>query len=240
MKLIDLENPKKTARIAGLLYLGLIVFGIAGMVVRVSFIEPGDAATTANNIIANKILFSAANVSWLISEMFLLLLGLALYVLLKPVNKIIASLIVLFITVGVSIECLNTLNLFAALKLLSGADYLTVFGADQLNAQVMYHLDLWESGYRIAVILSFGPWLIPTGYLMYTSGYFPKLLGILGMLAGIGFLIESFQYFLLPDNEVISSVGNVAAIIGEFAICGWLLIKGVNVEQWEKRALASA
>ena len=235
-----MNSPQKTARVAGFMYLFVIVFGIAGQVVRMSFIEPGDAATTANNIMANEILFSAANVSWLISEMFLLLLGLALYVVLKPVNKILASLMVLFIVVGVAIESINTLNQFAALQLLSGADYLTVFEADQLNAQVMYHLDLWEAGYGIATIMSFGPWLIPTGYLMYTSGYFPKLLGVLAMLAGIGFLIESFQYFLLPDYEVISSVGSVAAVIGEFAVCGWLLIKGVNVEQWEKRALESA
>lgn len=239
MKLADLEKPKKAAKIAGLLYLGLILFGIGGMVVRMSFIESGDATTTANNILANQILFSAANLSWLISEMFLLLLGLALFVVLKPVNKIIASLIVLFIVVGVAIESINSLNLFAALKLLNGADYLTAFGADQLNTQVMYHFDLWESGYNIAVIMSFGPWLIPTGYLMYTSGYFPKLLGILGMLAAIGFLMQGFQYFLLPNNDVVSTVGSVVSIIGEFAICGWLLIKGVNVEQWENRKVES-
>jgi len=239
MKLADFENPKMTAKIAGLLYLGLIIFGIAGMVIRLSFIEPGDAATTTINIIANEMLFSAANLSWLISEMFLLLLGLALFVLLKPVNKIIASLIVLFVVVGVAIESINSLNLFAVLKLLNGADYLTAFGADHLKAQVMYHFDLWESGYNIAVIMSFGPWLIPTGYLMYISGYFPKLLGILGMLAAIGFLLQGFQYFLLPDNNVISTVGGVVSIIGEFAICGWLLIKGVDVEQWEKRAVKS-
>jgi hypothetical protein len=233
-------SPLVYARVAGFMYLFLIVFGIAGQVTRMSFIEPGDAATTAINIMANSILFSAANVSWLISEMFLLLLGLALYVVLKPVNKILASLMVLFVVVGVAIESINTLNQFAALQLLSGADYLTVFEADQLNAQVMYHLDLWEAGYGIATIMSFGPWLIPAGYLMYTSGYFPKILGVLAVIAGIGISIEGFQLFLLPGYEVISNVAGVAAVIGEFAICGWLLIKGVNVEQWEKRALESA
>ena len=103
-------SPLVYARVAGFMYLFLIVFGIAGQVVRMSFIEPGDAATTANNIMSNEILFSAAKVSWLISEMFLLLLALALYVVLKPVNKILASLMVLFIVVGVAIESINTLN----------------------------------------------------------------------------------------------------------------------------------
>ena len=76
MNIIDLENPKKTARTAGLLYLGLIVFGIISQVVRMGFIVHGDAAATANNIMANEMQFLGANVLWLISEMFLLLLAL--------------------------------------------------------------------------------------------------------------------------------------------------------------------
>ncbi|GAH56723.1 unnamed protein product [marine sediment metagenome] len=220
-----MNSIKKTSRIAGLLYLGVIVFGIIGQLARSSLIVAGDAATTANNIMANEMQFRAANVSWLISEMFLLLLGLALYVVLKKVNQNLASLMLLFVVVGVAIESINTLNQFAALQLLSGADYLTVFSVDQLNAQVMSHLDSWEAGYRIAAILSFGPWLIPAGYLVYKSGYFPRILGVLVILAGFGLLIEGLQYFLLPDYEVISYPGSVVASIGEFAFCGWLLLK---------------
>ena len=229
--IIKEEKIKKTSRVAGFLYLGLIVFGIIGQLARSSLIVPGDAATTANNIMANEMQFRGANMSWLISEMFLLLLGLALYVVFKKVNKNLASLMVLFIVVGVAIESINTLNQFAALQLLSGADYLKVFSADQLNAQVMAHLDSWEAGYRIAVIMSFGPWLIPTGYLVYKSGYFPKILGVLAILAGFGFLIEGLQYFLLPDYIVISYPGSALAIIGEFALCGWLLLKGAKIPE---------
>jgi len=229
--IIKEEKIKKTARIAGLLYLLLIVFGIIGQLARQSLIVSGDAATTANNIMANEMQFRGANVSWLISEMFLLLLGLALYVVFKKVNKNIASLMLLFVVVGVAIESINTLNQFAALQLLSGADHLTVFSADQLNAQVMLHLDSWEAGYRIAAIMSFGPWLIPAGYLVYKSGYFPKILGILVILAGFGLLIEGLQYFLLPDYAVISSPGSVVASIGEFAFCLWLLLKGAKIPE---------
>jgi len=229
--IIKEEKIKKTSRVAGFLYLGLIVFGIIGQLARSSLIVSGDAATTANNIMANEMQFRGANMSWLISEMFLLLLGLALYVVFKKVNKNLASLMVLFIVVGVAIESINTLNQFAALQLLSGADYLKVFSADQLNAQVMAHLDSWEAGYRIAVIMSFGPWLIPTGYLVYKSGYFPKILGVLAILAGFGFLIEGLQYFLLPDYIVISYPGSALAIIGEFALCGWLLLKGAKIPE---------
>ncbi len=222
-------SQRKAARVAGFMYLGVIVFGIAGQVVRMGFIEPDDATETANNIMANTIKFSAANVSWLISEMFLLFLGLTLYVVLKKVNKNLASLMVLFIVVGVAIECINTLNQFAAVQLLSGADYLTIYSEEQLHAQVMFHLDLYLAGYNIAAIMGFGPWLIPAGYLMYTSGFFPKIVGVLAIVAGFGILIEGFRYFLLPDHEWISTVLGVAAAIGEFAVCGWLILKGANI-----------
>jgi hypothetical protein len=231
MSFFNLENPKQIARTAGLLYLGLIVFGILSQLIRMGFIVPGDAATTANNIMANEIQFLGANVLWLISEMFLLLLGLALYVLLKPVNKNLSLLMMLFVLVGVAIEAINTLNLFNAVQLLSGADYLTLFSADQLNAQVMFYLDSWEAGYHIATIMSFGPWLIPLGYLIYESGYFPRILGILGILAGVGFLIVGFQYFLLPSLEIISLPASVVMIVGEFSICGWLILKGAKIPE---------
>ena len=224
-------TQRKAARIAGFLYLLVIVFGIIGHLARQSLIIPGDAVTTANNIMANEMQFRGANVSWLISEMFLLLLGLALYVVFKKVNKNLASLMVLFIVVGVAIESINTLNQFAALQLLSGAEHLTVFSVDQLNTQMMSHLDSWEAGYRIAAIMSFGPWLIPAGYLVYKSGYFPKILGILVILAGFGLLIEGLQYFLLPDYAVISFPGSVVASIGEFAFCLWLLLKGAKIPE---------
>jgi hypothetical protein len=229
MKVFDLENPKKTARIAGLMYLGVIVFGILSQVIRMGFIVHGDASTTANNIMANEIQFLGANVLWLISEMFLLLLGLVLYVLLKPVNKNLARLMMFFVAVGVAIESINTLNLFNAVQLLGSSDYSAVFSADQLNTQMMFYLDSWEAGYSIAAIMSFGPWLIPLGFLFYESGYFPRILGIIGVLAGIGILIEGFQSLLLPDLEVISLPAGVVAVIGEFAICGWLLLKGAKI-----------
>ena len=231
MNIFDLENPKKTARIAGLMYLGVIIFGILSQVIRMGFIVHGDAATTANNIMANEMQFLGTNVLWLISEMFLLLLGLALYVLLKPVNKNLATLMMLFVAVGVAIESINTLNLFNAVHLLNSADYLSVFSADQLNTQMMFYLGSWEAGYSIAAIMSFGPWLIPLGYLFYESGYFPRMLGIIAVLAGIGILIEGFQHLLLPGLEVISLPAGVVAAIGEFAICGWLLLIGVKTSK---------
>lgn len=220
---------KKTARIAGSMYLGVIILGILSQVIIRNLIVPDDAAATAGNITANEMQFAAGSVIWLISEMFFLMLGVALYLLLKQVDKNLATLMLVLVAVGVAIESINTLNNFAALHLLGSSEYQAAFSAEQVNAQVMHHIESWEAGYRIAAMMSFGPWLIPAGYLVYKSSYFPRILGIVVMLGGIGLLIEAFQFFLLPDHEVISLPGSVVAVIGEFALCGWLLVKGVKV-----------
>ena len=230
-------NPQKTARVAGFLYLMLLPLGIFGiMYVPSILIVPGDAATTANNIMASGSLFPLSIVSGLIVQIVNMLVVLLLYKLLKPVNKDHAVLMVIFLLVGVPIAMLNALNQFAALLLLSGADYLTVFTADQLQALVPLFLDLHEHGINIAGIF-WGLWLFPMGYLVFKSGYIPRILGVLLMIGCFGYVIESVTFFLFPGFDFIITQFTP---IGEILLPLWLLIKGVNVEQWEKRALESA
>jgi hypothetical protein len=233
-------NPNKTARIAGLLYLILMVSGIFSyMFVSSSLIVPGDTATTINNIMASESLYISGIVSWLISETVFILLVYVLYKLLKPVNKNLALLMVMFVLVAVSIAFINELNKFAALLLLSGADYLTAFAADQLHALVMLFLDLHEYGVHINSMF-FGLWLLPLGYLVFKSGFLPRILGILLMIGWFGYMLEFFTFFLFPDfNAAIGPVFQILGI-GEFLLVLWLLIKGVNVEKWEKLSLESA
>jgi hypothetical protein len=229
-------NPNKIARVAGILYLIIFCLGIfAELFVRQSLIVPGDAATTVNNIMASESLFRLSLVSDLIRHTFLILLPLVLYKLLKPVNKDIALLMVIFALAGVPISMLNMLNHFAALLLLSGADYLTAFEADQLQAQVMFFLDLQKYGAFIPQFL--GLWLLPLGYLVLKSGFLPRILGILLMIGCFGYLIDAVLFFLFANSAATLSL---LAFIGELLFALWLLIKGVNVEQWEKRALESA
>lgn len=217
------EQRRRTARLAGLMYLGLIIFGMVGHLTRSGFIEADDASATAANIMANELKWAAANVAWLISEMFLLFLGLMLYNLLKPVNKPLAQLMMGFVVVGVAIECLNTLNLFAPLTILGGAEYMTVFTEEQLHSMAFMRIELWETGYAIASILSFGPWLIPAGMLVYKSGYYPKVLGVLPMVAGISMFTEGIQFFLAPDN------GALVALLGFLAILELVWAAGLNI-----------
>jgi hypothetical protein len=143
---------------------------------------------------------------------------------------------VIFVLVGIPIACINELNQFAVLLLMSGADYLTAFEADQLHTQVMLFLDLYEHGIFIAKIF-WGLWLFPLGYLVFKSGFLPRILGVLLIMACFGYLIDDLIVFLLPNSDATLSL---FAFIGEWLFALWLLIKGVNVEKWEKRALESA
>jgi hypothetical protein len=225
------NSNKKTARIAGALYLMVIIFGaFAEVGVRSSLIVPGDAVATAAKIVASESLFRIGFMSDLIMMTCYFLLAFTLYVLLKPANNNLSLLFLLFTLASVAIMSLNMLNQFAALLLLSGADYLTVFSADQLQALALLFIDLHKYGYFIAQIF-FGLWLLPLGYVGLKSGYFPRVLSIMVMLACVGHLIQYFQIFLFPGYEVITYPGLAIATIGEFSLCFWLLLKGVTVPE---------
>jgi len=229
-------NPNKTARIAAFLSLIMIPFALFGIMwVRTNLIVPGDAAVTVNNIMASNSLFRLSIGSSLMVQIGHIFLVLVLYKLLKAVNKKHALLMVIFMLVAVPIAMLNELNRFAVLLLLNGANYLTAFTADQLPAQVMLFLDLHEYGNFIATIF-WGLWLFPFGYLVFKSGYIPRIFGVLLIIAGLGYLIDFVAFFLFPNFPAIGQFMAWAELFWPF----WLLIKGVNVEQWEKRALESA
>jgi Domain of unknown function (DUF4386) len=229
-------SPQVYARLAGFLYLLLVPLGFFGMYVGSSLVVPGDAATTANNILASESLFRLGIVSALLVQVVNIFVVLALYKLLSPVNKNMALLMVIFILLGVPIAMLNELNQFAVLFLLHGADSLRVFTADQLQALVPLFLDLHANGISIVGIF-WGLWLFPMGYLVFKSGFLPRILGVLLMLGCFGYLVDSFAAFLFPAYHVQIAI---FTFWGEVLFPLWLLIKSVNVERWKKRALAAA
>ena len=223
-----MKSSKKIARLAGFLYLlHFITFFLADNGVHSTAVGSIDVAATAQNIMASERLFRIGFVSFLLTAVFFFLSAWALYVLLKPVNKDIALLFMLLNLGGVAIWCSSQVSEFAALLLLSGADYLKVFQADQLQALVMLSLNLYQNGFMIAQIL-LNLWLFPLGYLVFKSGFLPRVLGILLIMDGFAMLIWFFQFFLLPGYEVISTLGLAVGFIAEGLFCLWLLIKGVK------------
>lgn len=222
-----MNSMNKTARIAGALYFIYMVATIFANASRTKLIVFGNATATANNILASEGLFRIGFISDVLAGVLFLLAAWALYVLLKPVNENIASLFVLLNLGGVAVQCLNMLNLFSAVLLLRGADYLIVFQADQLQALAMLFIDLHKNGFMIAQFF-YGAWLFPLGYLVFKSGYLPKILGIILMIECFAWLMYPFQFFLFPAYPVVSYLSFVVGFIGEFSLTLWLLIKGVK------------
>lgn len=228
-----------TARMAGIMILLLVVFAPFSMLYVPSLlIVPGNAETTATNIMASESLFRLSIASDSIVFLIEIVVVALLYVLLKPVSKtlsLIATVARLAMTV---IQGINLLNHFFVLLLLSGTGYLTVFAPNQLNALVLLFLNAHES---VVIIwgLAFGLHLLVLGYLVYKSGYIPGILGILLIVASLCYLVQSFGNILFPEyKEIFDSVGLLSIV--EIAFPLWLLIKGVNTEQWKKRTLAIA
>ena len=227
----EMNTNKKIARVAGVLYLIYFVITIlADKIFLERFIVNGDAATTAKNIMASAWQFRIGIVGDLVAGVFFLLVAWALYVLLKSVNKNLALLFLLLNLGGVAVQCLNDLNLFAALLLSSGADYLKVFQADQLQALAMLFLNLKDNGYWIGQIF-YGAWLFPLGYLVFKSGILPRILGIVLMIHCFFWLTTFLQKLLFPGFDAITVVSYPLGFIAEFGLTLWLLIMGAKEQK---------
>ena len=230
-------SPLIIARLAGFLYLLTVPLGIFNFAYLPSnLIVSGDAAATTHNIMASESLFRLGIVSALLGAIIPILYLLLLYKLLKPVSKDIAVLMVAVSLIGLPIAMFNEFTQLGVLQLLSGADYLTVFTTAQVQALAYFFIRLHSYGVNIAFILS-GLWMLPLGYLVFKSGFLPKILSVLLIIGGFGYLIDVFAGFLFPASNL--SIGLYTGL-SEIIFLLWLLIKGVDVEQWEKRALESA
>jgi hypothetical protein len=223
-----MNSTKKTARLAGVLYLANGVTGFFGIIyVPSKLIVFGNAAATANNILASERLFRVGIVSELICAAEFVFLLWVLYRLLGGVNKTHASLMVILGLVFVPIMCVNVLNGIAALTLLRGADFLSVFDKRQLEAMALLFLDLHRYGYIVGSI--FGLWLFHFGVLVFKSGFLPRILGVLLIAACFAYLADSLTPLLLPSYaNIVGRFASIPLTLGEPAIILWLLIRGAK------------
>jgi len=232
-----MNTNKKNARKAGLLYLIYIVIMIFGDVLgRSKLIVLGDAATTAKNIMASAWQFRVGYMLDLVSVVLFLMTAWALYVLLKPVNKNIALLFLLLNLAGVAVQCFSDLFLIASQLLLNGTDYLKVFQADQLQALAMLSLYIYKYGFLGIAQIFFGAWLFPLGYLVFKSGYLPRILGVILMVHCFVWLTSTLQFFLFPAYIGIPFIGITyisypLGFITELGLSMWLLIMGAREQE---------
>lgn len=228
--MITTISNKTTARIAGLLYLMVVLTGIFTlMYVPTKLIVWDNAPITFQNINANEKIFRLGIVSGLVCYIFFLFLSLVLYKLLKPVNENYAKLMVLFVFLSLPTFFINVQNELNILSLLNDPDYINLFSTEQIKSQVLIYLNQYDNGMSIVHIFS-GLWLLPFGYLVFKSGFLPKILGILLMLGCFGYLINFTGYTLFKNYPElgISKFVSLPASIGEIGTCLWLLIIGVK------------
>jgi hypothetical protein len=223
--------PLIYARVGGLLYLIIIVFGISSeVVIRSSLIVPGDADVTASNILQSQTLFRMGFVADSIMLLADVAIAVVLYILLKPVNRILSLTAAAFRLMQAAILGLNLLNYYAALLLLTGAGYIATFEGKELNLLAMFFLNLHSHGYDLGLIF-FGVSNLILGYLVIKSKYIPAILGFGLIGAALVYLSGSYARFLFPSYVSFMEPVYIIPLIAELSFCLWLLVKGVRVQE---------
>jgi hypothetical protein len=230
------RSPGLMARVAGVLYLIIIVVaGYSEFFVRDRLIVSGDAAATATNILGHEALYRLGGAAVPVYLACDTAVALLFYKLFKPVSGSLSLLAAFFRLVMVAILGVNLLNHFAPLILLKDAHFSEVFNADQLQALARVSLRLYRQGFDIAMVF-FGFHCILIGYLIFKAAFLPRILGVLMAVAGLWYLTNSFTIFLSPSLARVLFPLIPLILAGELGLTLWLLVKGVNVQQWNKQA----
>lgn len=228
-----MNTPKKTARIAGFLYLIVVITGVFSLLyVPKQLFDWNNAAATFQHISNHETLYRFGIVAGIVCYTAFLLLPLVLYKLLNHVNKTYAVAMVALALVSVPISLVNVLNKMNVLTLIKDEKNAASTSQTQLHEQVMQFLGYYENGIVLASVF-WGLWLFPFGYLVYKSGLLPKVLGILLMAGCFGYLINFLGGFLFKDYATwgISGFVSLPASLGEIGTCLWLLIVGTTLKK---------
>lgn len=228
---------KKTANIAGFFYLLIIITGVYSlMFVSSQIIVQGDAISTSKNILANEFLFRTSIINNIFSNTIWLFLALTLHRLFKQVNKSLSLLMLTMVIVQIPTVFIMSAFDITSLMVFKG-EILETFQMNQRQDLAMLFLKI--NGYgTLALEMYWGLWLMPFGLLVYKSGFIPRIFGILLIIAGLAYVVDSSIFILLPNyREFVKQPTLLLVAIGEISITLWLLIKGIkkNVSIIEKQ-----
>jgi hypothetical protein len=219
---------KNLGRLAGLLYVIASIPGFFALAyVPNKLLVNGNATATANNIAAHEMLFRLGIAADLVGQAIFIFVALALYDLLKGINQRYAVFMLTLILVAIPIAFLNEVNSIAALVLVRGADFLSVFDTPQRDALARLFLNLRGGGFDVVGIF-WGLWLFPLGLLVYRSGFLPRFLGVLLMVGTFAYLANSFTSLVLPQYEAGVSRWMSPLQAVEVVFMLWLLIFGAK------------
>lgn len=229
-------SPQTYVRIGGVIYLIIIIAGLfAEIFVRSKLVVSGDPTATATNILDSQLLWRIGICADLIMQVCDIPLMMIFYVLLRPINKNLALLNLLFNVVQTAVLATNKLSLLMPLFLAGDADYLKAIDSQQLQALGYLFIKLHDHGLGVGLIF-FGFVCLLEGYLIFKSGYFPQTLGVLMQIAGVCYLVNSFAVFLSPELAgILFPFILLPCLIAELSLALWMIIKGVNTSEWEKK-----
>ena len=227
-------SPRPRARITGVVYLLYFLTAIIGEFFLRGLVVDGDAAATANNILAHESLFRLGLATGLISTACYVAVTALFYDLFKTVSRSLSLLAAFFSLVGCAILAFASLFQLAPLVVLGGSQYLSVFKVEQLRALALMFLELNTQAGNICVVF-FGVYCLLIGYLIFRSTFLPRLLGVLMALAGLGWL----TFLSPPLANHLSPYNLVLGFLAELSLMLWLLVMGVNVQRWKEQASAA-
>ena len=226
-------SPRPRARITGVVYLLYFLTAVLAVFLSRGLVVSGDAAATANHLLAHERLFRLSVAVGLIGTALYIAVTVLFYRLFKPVNKTVSLLAAFFSLVGCAIQAFGSLFQIAPLVVLEGGPYLSAFKVEQLQAVALMFIKLNVQAAYIYLVF-FGLFNLLIGYLILKSTFLPRILGVLMALSGLGWLM-----FLSPPlaNQMLPYI-EVLGILAEASLMLWLLVKGVKVERWREQASA--
>lgn len=238
--MLDRDHSSSTqmvARVAGLIYLIIPAAALfAEMFVRSTLIVPDDAAATAANILREEHIYRLGGAAQLVTVLCDVALSGLFYVLLRPVGRTVALISSSFRFAAIIVLAVATITHFAPLSLLKGEMYAEALGTAQVQALAALSLRLHSVGYTISLLL-FGVHLALLGYLVARSRFLPWIFGMLLTIAGVGYVANSFAFFVAPPlTSWIFPVLVPVAFVAEAGFALWLLVRGVNLEKWRHAA----
>jgi len=229
------KTPQRYARTGGALYLAIIVLGVFAEGFVTNKLVVSDAATTAHNILTSPQLWRLGVAADFIVVLCAVPLLWIEFLLLRPVNRQLVLLAVLFNLVSLAVESISKLFLLLVMPTLGSATYVKAFDPQQLQALANLALRSHDIAFNIALIF-FGFTCLLNGYLIFKSGYLPRFVGVLMQVAGLSYLLACFAALFAPAfADLIIPAVLLPPLIGESSFCLWLLVKGVNVTKWKER-----
>jgi hypothetical protein len=226
-------SPRFRARLAGVI---IMIEGMASVLGQLhipgQFIVTNDAAATAAKILSNETLFHLGVTLTLIAVAFHIAWVVLFYDLFKPVNRTVSLLAAYVGLIAIALQAVSAIFQTAPLKILHGGEFSSAFTAEQLQALAYLSLRLQGQTFNMYMVF-FGMWCVLTGYLIFRSGFLPRLVGLLEMLAGAAYLILLWPPLASAWQPYYLFFG-----VGELLLLLWLLVKGVDSERWHERAHA--